>query len=473
MSDVTVRFAPSPTGSLHIGGARTALYNWLYARHCGGKFLLRIEDTDKERSTPENIRIILDGMRWMGLDWDGEPVMQSERIGIHRPLIERLIDEGGAYRCTCTKDELDAKREAAQAEKRKYLYDRKCRDAGHGPDCGEHVVRLKMPVEGEIVVKDLILGDVTFNAAELDDWIIARSDHSPTYNFVVVADDHDMGVTHVIRGNDHLNNTPKQLVVYQALGFDIPAFAHIPMVHGPDGKKLSKRHGASAVTELREMGLLPEAVRNYLARLGWSHGDQELFTDAELIEHFDVANVNASATVMDFAKLEWINQQKILAMTPDALAERLLPYLIERGYSVEAGPWLTTLAANIQERFKNLVEMADHVRYFFEEPSAYDEAAVKKWFKADTGAILNEIADGLEALDPFDEAGIEGVINGVVEKHETKLGKVAQPIRIAVTGSSISPGIFETLALLDKERSVARIRKAAAHATQHQAEKQG
>ncbi|MBZ0272568.1 glutamate--tRNA ligase [bacterium] len=461
MTEIVVRFAPSPTGSLHIGGARTALYNWLYARHTSGKFLLRIEDTDAERSTGENVRVILDGLSWLGLDWDGEPIYQSRRIDAHKVLIDKMLSDGTAYRCTCTKEELAEKREAAQAAKQKYTYDRKCRDANHGTDA-HFVVRIKMPIDGEIVVDDLILGRVAFPAEELDDWIVARADGLPTYNFVVVADDHDMRVTHVIRGVDHLNNTPKQLIVYKALGFDVPAFAHIPLVHGPDGKKLSKRHGATSLTEFAKLGFMPAALRNYLARLGWSHGDKELFADEELIALFDVKDVNPSAAIMDMDKLAWVNQQKMMTLPESDVVDALRPYLAARGYPEREQAWLEKLVVNTRERFKNLAELADHVRYFFEDPAAYDEKAKAKFLNVDGASILAEIADGLDALADFAEPEIEQVFKTICEARNLALGKVAQPARVALTGGTVSPGIFETIALIGKETALRRIRAAAA-----------
>lgn len=464
-SGVVVRFAPSPTGSLHIGGARTALYNWLYARHTGGKMLLRIEDTDIERSTPENVQIILDGLRWLGIDWDAPPVYQSQRVGHYRPLIQRLLDEGKAYRCVCTKEELDAKREAAIADKRKYLYDRTCRDRNLGPDCGPHTIRIKLPRDGEIAFRDVILGPISMQASEFDDWIIARSDLTPVYNFVVVADDHDMGITHVIRGNDHLNNTPKQLIVYEALGFTPPAFAHMPLTHGADGKKLSKRHGAAAVTDFAKLGYLPQAVRNYLVRLGWSHGDQELFTDEELIAFFDIHDCNASPGIMDLQKLEWINQQKMMSLPPSEVATEWLPYLRERGYEIAPGAWLDRLVEVCRERFKTLVEMADHVRYFFADPESYDDKAAKKWLAAANVELIELLATRIENIADFTESALEEMFGKICEERGVGLGQVAQPVRVALTGNTVSPPIFDTIVLLGRERTVARLRRAAVFAS--------
>jgi glutamyl-tRNA synthetase len=459
MSEVVVRFAPSPTGSLHIGGARTALYNWLWARHGGGRMLLRIEDTDTERSTEDNIRIILDGLRWLGIDWDAPPVFQTQRLAMYRPLIERMLAEGTAYRCTCAKEELDAKRETAIKEKGKYLYDRKCRDANHGPDCGVHTVRIKMPVDGTITVQDIILGEVVFPAPELDDWIIARPDGMPTYNFAVVADDHDMGITHVIRGADHLANTPKQVVVYQLLGYTMPAFAHMPLTHGPDGKKLSKRHGATSVTDFAQLGFMAQAVRNYLVRLGWSHGDQELFTDEEMIRLFDLRDCNASPGIMDMKKLAWVNAQKMRTLSPEVVGEELLPFLKAQGYPAEAGEWLNKLIVNTRERFENFADLAAHVRYFYFEPT-HDPAVAKKWFTPENASLMSEIADALQNLGDFSEGPIEEIFKRICDAKGLGLGKVAQPIRVAVSGGTVSPPIYETLALLGREKTLARIRKA-------------
>jgi glutamyl-tRNA synthetase len=470
MTQVVVRFAPSPTGKLHIGSARTAIYNWLYARHTGGKMLLRIEDTDLERSTEENVQVIVNGLRWLGIDWDEEPVFQSKRVDLYRPLIDKLIADGKAYRCVCTKEELDEKRTKAMAEKRKALYDRTCRDKNHGPDCGPHTVRLAMPTEGDITFNDVILGEITTSALELDDWIIARSGGAPTYNFVVVADDHDMRVTHVIRGADHINNTPKQLMVYQALGYEPPAFAHMPLTHGPDGKKLSKRHGASSVMEFKTMGYLPEAMRNYFVRLGWGHKEQELFSNEELIGLFDIADVNASPGIMDMKKLDWTNSQKMMTMPVSELAELWHPFLAARGYEVGLGPWLEKLVVNVRERNKNFVEMTDYVGFFFEDPKEYQAKAVKKWLKPGSAQLLREIIEKFETLDDFNEATLEKQVNELCEAKEVGLGKVAQPLRIALTGSAASPGIFETLNLIGKENVLRRLRRAADFATQRETE---
>ena len=460
MTEVRTRFAPSPTGMLHLGGAHTALYCWLFARHYEGEFILRIEDTDVERSTPENIRIILDGLSWLGFDWDEGPYYQSRRMDLYRGAVEKCLAGGRAYRCVCTAEELDAKREAAKARKEKYLYDRVCREKNLGPDCGPHVVRLKMPPDGVTVIEDVIKGRVEYPNEELDDWIIARTDGTPVYNFSVVVDDADMCITHVIRGDDHLNNTPKQIELYKALGHPLPVFAHVPLIHGQDGAKLSKRHGATSVTEYRELGFLPIGVRNYLARLGWAHGDQEIFTDDELIRHFSLEHLSKSASAFDMEKFYWVNAQHMRKTPPEKLAPMLIPFLAARGYEVREGPWLNRMIEIFLERKRSLVEIAESCSYFFKDDFEYDEKAAKKFLQPGILAPMEALREALTAAEPFDEAQLGRAFDGVCGKFGIALGDIAQPVRVAVTGGPVSPGIHEVLALLGGEKTIRRIDRA-------------
>ncbi len=462
MTHIRTRFAPSPTGKLHLGSAHTALYCWLYARRFDGEFILRIEDTDRERSTKENVDVILDGMEWLELKFEEGPFYQTERLDEYKKAIDLVLAKGMAYRCTCKAEDLAAKREKAIAEKRTYLYDRTCRDANHGPDCGSHVIRFKMPIGGQTTISDMIKGSRSFPNSELDDWIIARTDGSPTYNFCVVVDDADMKISHVIRGDDHLNNLFKQVHVYAALGCELPVFAHMSLIHGQDGAKLSKRHGATSVTAYRDMGYLPIAVRNYLARLGWAHGDQEIFSDEEMIEHFDPSELSKSYSTFDMEKFRWVNEQHMRNMDPAELAKFLMPFLLERGYKVEEGPWLNKMIENFTGRTSTLVEIADWVKFLFidDDDLEYDAKAAKKNLRPVALEPIVAFRDELEKLENFDEASIAPVMDSVLAKFDIKLGKLAQPVRVAVTGAGNSPGIHETLALLGRERTLARIDKA-------------
>ncbi|MFQ5582253.1 MAG: glutamate--tRNA ligase [Mariprofundaceae bacterium] len=451
---VRTRFAPSPTGMLHIGGARTALFSWLYARHHGGQFLLRIEDTDRERSTDEATQVILDGLKWLGLDWDSEPVYQFQRQADHVLAAEQLIDEGHAYRCYCSRQELDAMREEQRARGEKPKYDGRCRHRSDRPENKPYVVRFRSPDEGETIVRDIVLGDVTFNNAELDDLIILRSDGTPTYNLAVVADDAAMGITHVVRGSDHLNNTPRQIQLYEALGLPVPRFAHIPLIHGPDGAKMSKRHGAVAITEYREAGYLPDAMVNYLARLGWSHGDEEVFSRQQLNELFDLAQVGKTAARFDQDKLDWLNAYWLRESTPESLAavvKRLL------GTDVSNGPDLARVIASLQERSKNLVELAEGARFFYVAPTEYAEKAVKKNFKDGTWPLLDAFIQQAEALPEWTAETVHGLIAEICEADGVNMGKLAQPIRILVSGGPVSPPIDQTLVLLGRDESLGRL----------------
>jgi len=452
---VRTRFAPSPTGMLHIGGARTALFSWLYARHHKGEFVLRIEDTDKERSTDEATRVILDGLAWLGLDWDGEPVFQASRQAEHVLAAEQLVEEGHAYRCYCTREELDEMREDQRANGKKPMYDGRCRHRSDRPEGQAYVVRFRSPDVGETVVNDLVLGDVVFDNAELDDLIILRSDGSPTYNLAVVADDAAMGITHVVRGSDHLNNTPRQIQLYEALGLTPPIFAHIPLIHGPDGAKMSKRHGAVAITEYRQAGYLPDAMNNYLARLGWSHGDDEVFSRQQLIEFFELSQVGKTAARFDQAKLDWLNAQYLREAKPAELIEGVKELL---GLDVSQGPDLAAAIASLQERSKNLIELADGARFFYVAPDGYQEKAVKKNFSDETWPLLKNFIAGAEKMPEWTAETAHTLIQGISEAAGVNMGKLAQPLRILVSGGPVSPPIDLTLALLGRDESLRRIR---------------
>jgi glutamyl-tRNA synthetase len=460
-SPVRLRFAPSPTGYLHIGGVRTALFNWLYARHAAGVFILRIEDTDRERSTPEAIRAILDGLSWCGLDWDEGPYYQTERLDLYRSAVDRLLAAGRAYYCTCTPETLEAERRRALAEGRKPMYPGTCRGRSGRP-AGPHAIRFVAPQTGATTVDDLIKGPVSFDNAELDDLVIQRSDGWPTYNFAVVVDDADMRITHVVRGDDHLANTPRQIAIYEALGLPRPRFGHVSMIMGPDRQKLSKRHGATAITEYRDMGYLPEAMDNYLVRLGWSHGDQEIFSLDEMIRLFDWPAVGKSAAVFNPEKLLWVNHQWIKRADPERLARLLVPLLEERGFRVAVGPDLVRIVRSLQERSKTLVEMADFGAFYFRDAVEYDPKAAEKHLTPTVLEPLRELIGRLEAAAAggFAAPAIERAFEAVIGPRGMKLGALAQPARVAVTGTTISPGIFDTLEALGPERSLARLRAA-------------
>ncbi|TVR04678.1 MAG: glutamate--tRNA ligase [Deltaproteobacteria bacterium] len=451
-----LRFAPSPTGNLHIGGARTALFNWLQARHAGGKFLLRIEDTDIARSTEESRQAILEALDWLGLDIDEDIVLQSTRRDVHVAAALRLLEEGKAYRCYCTPEELQAMREKATAEGRSPKYDGTWRNrTDHPPEGTPFTVRFAMPLDGTTVIDDIVLGEITVPNEELDDLIILRSDGTPTYNFVVVCDDAFMGVTTVCRGQDHMSNTFRQFHIYRALGHEVPRFAHLPLVDG-----LSKRKGSASVQHYRDIGYLREAVINYISRLGWSHGDQEIFSVEELVEKFDLADVNRSSGKYDEVKMAWVNEQWIKRLPAEELAVRLLPYLSDLGVETSADERLVSLVRQLQERSKTLVDMAEGARFAFQRPTAFDEKAVKKWIKPASRAAFEEILAALPGLDAFTPDELEAAIKSVAERHELGLGKVAQPIRIALTGTSVSPPIFDAIAIVGREETVHRMRAA-------------
>ncbi len=456
---VRTRFAPSPTGYLHIGGARTALFNWLFARHNDGKFILRIEDTDQLRSTKESTDAILDAMRWLGLDWDEEPYFQAERVKIHRKMVQKLIDEEKAYYCICTPEELEEKRKKALSEKRKPKYDGTCRDKNIGRTEGS-VVRFKSPQMGVTIVNDLIKGKVRFNNSELDDLIIERSDGYPTYNFAVVVDDARMEITHVIRGDDHLNNTPRQILLYEALGYRVPEFAHVSMILGADKARLSKRHGATSVMTYKEMGYLPEALVNYLVRLGWSHGDQEIFSVPELINLFTLENVGKSAAVFNPEKLLWLNQHYIKESPVEKLAEETRPFFEKLQLNVSDIQYAKQVVTDLKTRSKTLAEIADSSAFYFKDEIEYDKKAAEKFLKVELAEHLRTVAKELPLLKDFTKEGIETFLRSLAERRETKLKFIAQPIRVAITGKTVSPGIDEVMITLGKEKVVQRINRA-------------
>jgi glutamyl-tRNA synthetase len=462
MSHVRLRFAPSPTGYLHIGGARTALFNWLLARKLKGTLVLRIEDTDVARSTQESIDAILDAMRWLGLDWDEGPFYQTERFPLYREYVEKLLAEGKAYRCYCTAEELEAKRERTLAEGRKAKYDGTCRDLQGEFPGKPYVVRFRTPKDGATTFNDLIKGPITFENSELDDLIIQRTDGTPTYNFVVVVDDVAMGMTLIIRGDDHVNNTPRQILLYQALGYALPQFAHVPMILGADKTRLSKRHGATGVMAYRDMGILPEALINYLVRLGWSHGDQEIFSREELIEKFSIEQVGRSAGVFNPDKLLWLNAHYIKTGDPERLAELLLPFLTERGVATDGGPALPAVVRTLQERARTLVEMADMALFYYRDNLEYDAPAVEKHLPATTLALLGQLAERLEALQEVSQQTIEELFKGFCSENNIKFGQIGPAVRIALCGGVVSPGIYEVIEALGVARTVARLRTALA-----------
>jgi len=454
------RFAPSPTGYLHIGGARTALYSWLHARKHGGRFVLRIEDTDRERSTTESVNAILEGMTWLGLEYDEGPFYQTDRFARYNEVIQQLMDKGLAYHCYCTREELDAMREAAMKRKEKPRYDARCRTRSEAREGVEPVIRFKNPTDGTVVVEDLIKGKVVFQNTELDDLIIARSDGTPTYNLTVVVDDWDMGITHVIRGDDHLNNTPRQINLLKALGAELPIYAHVPMILGEDGKRLSKRHGAVSVMQYREEGYLPEALLNYLVRLGWSCGDQEIFSIDEMIELFDVSDVNGAASTFNPEKLLWLNQQYIMAAEPEKIAHHLGIHLGKLGIDPCDGPDIMDVVMAQKERAQTLVEMAQISEFIYRDFDTYDEQAAKKHLRPVAQEPLEKMREALAAVEDWQPEVLHQVVKDVAEVLAVKMGKVAQPLRVAVVGRAASPGIDVTLHLVGKEACLRRIDKA-------------
>lgn len=497
--EVRTRFAPSPTGYLHIGGARTALFNWLFARHQKGKSILRIEDTDVARSTEESTQAILDGMQWLGMDWDEGPYYQSKRFDIYREHAYKLLEKDKAYKCYCTAEELEQRRKDALAQGKPPKYDGRCRNLknppispfGKGEQKGDFekggkggfAIRFKVS-PGTTLVKDFIKGNVAFDNNEIEDLIILRSDGTPTYNLCVVVDDATMEITHVIRGDDHLNNTPKQILLYEALGYPVPIFAHLPMILGSDKTRLSKRHGATSVMAYKEMGYLPHALVNYLARLGWSHGDQEIFSIQELIDKFSLENVGKSSGVFNPEKLLWLNHHYIKEAKSDELAKLLIPFLEAKGYKIQADERLPNIVKTVQERSKTLVEMADAAEFYFKEDIVYEEKAAQKFLTQDMIEIFETLVSRLgnlsdfthktivadfhiehlsgrpENLSAFTHQTVESVFNDIMNERGIKLGKIAQPVRVALTGGTVSPGIFEVIEIFGKGKTVARLKKA-------------
>jgi glutamyl-tRNA synthetase len=464
---VRTRFAPSPTGYLHIGGARTALFSWLYARRHGGTFILRIEDTDLERSTAESVNAILEGMSWMGLEYDEGPFRQTERFDRYEQVKQQLMEEGKAYRCYCSRERLEQLREGQMARKEKPRYDGHCRHLTEPPaGSNDYVVRFINPEEGVVVVEDQVRGRVVFQNSELDDLIIARSDGTPTYNFTVVVDDLDMRVSHVIRGDDHLNNTPRQINILKALGATPPLYAHVPMILGEDGKRLSKRHGAVSIMQFRDEGFLPEAVINYLARLGWSHGDQEIFSVDEMITLFDISDINNSASSINPGKLLWINQHYIKNGDPAHVAHHLSWHIGQLGLDPTLGPPLTEVVVALRERSKTLKEMAEQCVYFYRDFTEYEASAAKHLSEA-VAAPLTSLRGRLGELAEWGDVPIHQAIVDTAESHGLKLGKLAQPLRVAVTGGAVSPPIDVILRLLGRERVLQRIDRALEYIASH------
>ena len=461
---IRTRFAPSPTGYLHVGGARTALFSWLYARKHGGTFILRIEDTDLERSTAESVDAILQGMTWLGLEYDEGPFFQTHRFPRYKEVIQQMLKEGQAYHCYCSKERLEQLRAEQMVRKEKPRYDGKCRHGvAHPPADVSPVVRFKNPLDGAVVVEDLVRGRVIFQNSELDDLIIARGDGSPTYNFTVVVDDMDMRITHVIRGDDHLNNTPRQMNMLKALNVTPPVYAHVPMILGPDGARLSKRHGAVSVMQYRDDGYLPEALLNYLARLGWSHGDQEVFSIDEMIKLFDVTNVHSSAAAFNPEKLTWLNQHYIKNSDPRHVAHHLSHHLGKLGIDPATGPDLVEVVKAQRERAKTLAEMAVNSAFFYQDIGEYDIKDAATHLKPEAQKPLIELRARLAALPAWDAPSIHNAVTGVAEAQGLKLGKIAQPLRVAVAGRAVSPPIDVTLTLLGREKTLARLDAALEH----------
>ncbi len=459
---IRTRFAPSPTGHLHIGGARTALFNWLYARHNKGTFVLRIEDSDVARSTEESNKAILEGMRWLGLDWDEGPFYQSECFARHRELAETLLEKGMAYRCYCTAEELAGRRAEALKAGRPPMYDGRCRSAAPKPDT-PFALRFRVP-EGRTTFKDVIKGEISFENSDIEDLVLLRSDGTPTYNLCVVIDDAEMGITEVIRGDDHINNTPKQILLYRALGYEVPEFAHLPMILGEDKTRLSKRHGATSVMAYRDMGILPEALVNYLARLGWSHGDEEIFTLEELKKKFTLENVGKSSGVFNSKKLLWLNQHYIQASKAEDLLEIFLYQLKRQGFtdSGQDEKRDIKIIKTLQPRSTTMEEMAQGALFYFKDSVEYEEKAARKFLKAGNAELFNGLIKYLGGLREFNEASIEAVFAEIMEDTGLKLGKVAQPVRVALTGGTVSPGIFETIEAMGLEMTIRRLTDAVA-----------
>ena len=457
---LTTRFAPSPTGYLHVGGARTALYSWLYAKKNGGNFILRIEDTDLERSTQASVDAIMDGMNWLNLEWTHGPYFQTKCFDRYKEVIEQLLASGNAYRCYSTAEEVDVMREEAKANGGIEKYNGLWRDRTDHPADKPFVIRFKNPLDGDVVIKDMVKGDITISNEQLDDLIIARSDGTPTYNLTVVVDDWDMKVSHVVRGDDHVSNTPKQINILTALGADIPVYAHIPMILGDDGKRLSKRHGAVGVMQYRDDGFLPEALLNYLVRLGWSHGDQEIFSREEMIELFDLKDCNRAPSGFNTDKLIWVNQHYMKTMDPEYVAEHLAWHMADQGINTENGPALADVVKIQADRVKTLKEMADISRYFYEDFTELDAKAVKKHLRPVVKEPMLLVKEKLAALTDWSPEPIHAAINDTAVELELGMGKVGMPLRVAATGGGNSPSLDITLALLDQKKVIERIEQA-------------
>jgi glutamyl-tRNA synthetase len=456
---VRTRFAPSPTGFLHIGGARTALFAWLYARHYKGQFILRIEDTDQQRSTDESTKAIVDAMTWLGLDWDEGPFFQAQRVDLHREMVKKLLNEGKAYYCVCAPEELEEKRKHALAEGRKPKYDGTCRDKNL-PKTANAAVRFRCPHAGITIVNDLIKGIITFNNEELDDLIIERRDGYPTYNFAVVVDDADMDITHVIRGDDHVNNTPRQILLYEALGYKVPQFGHVSMIMGSDKTRLSKRHGATSVMAYKDMGYLPEAMVNYLVRLGWSYGDQEIFTVDELIAFFTLESVGKSAAIFNPEKLLWLNQHYMKECPSERLVREVIPFWQKLGVDTGDQDFLRRISDDVKSRAKTLVELAASSLFYFADEVVYEKEAAETFLKAEIADHLATLAERIPSLQDYTKKGIETFLRSIAEEKGFKLKVIAQPLRVALTGKTVSPGIDEVMVTLGKERVVQRITRA-------------
>ena len=470
MSQVRVRFAPSPSGFLHIGGVRTALFNWLFARQQKGVFVLRIEDTDQDRSTDESIEAIRAGLKWVGLDWDEGPFRQTERIDLYRSYAMQLVEKGQAYWCACTAEELEARRKEAEVKGLSPKYDSRCRDRGLVNQAGDAALRFRAPLAGETVVDDLIKGKIVFDNSVQDDLIILRSNGYPTYNFSVVVDDALMAITHVVRGDDHLTNTPRQVQIFQALGFPVPQFGHLPMILGSDKSRLSKRHGATSIMAYKDMGYLPDAMVNYLVRLGWSHGDQELFTRQELTEKFSWKNVQTSPAVFNPEKLTWVNAEYIKISPPTQVAQALVPLLEAAGLTDEvrtvSHEWLAQLVVLVKERAKTLVEMVDWVRPYFGQAVTFDEEAAKKFLTPAIAPVLGKLLARFGAFPVFAKQPWEEAFKQLVEAEGMKMGQLAQPVRVALTGRTASPGLFEVMEILGRDRVLFRLRQGLDRASQ-------
>ncbi|MCX8110691.1 MAG: glutamate--tRNA ligase [Syntrophorhabdaceae bacterium] len=459
---VKTRFAPSPTGNLHIGGARTALFNYLFAKHNNGIFVLRIEDTDIERSKDEYTKDILDGLKWLGILWDEGPFFQRERMDLYREHAYRLLNQGLAYRCYCTPEVLEEKRKNALKEGRKPNYDRTCRDLNLKDPDRPYVIRFKTPLDGQVSFNDIVRGKITFNCEELDDLVILRSDNTPTYNFTVVVDDALMDITHIIRGDDHINNTPRQILIYNALGYKLPEFAHVPLIHGKDRTRLSKRHGATSLLEYKNEGFLPEALMNYLARLGWAYGDQEVFSKEELIEKFDLKHVGKSPAIFDMDKLSWLNSHYIKTSEENRIAGMLEGFLVKSGIEIDNREKLVPIVRNLKDRAKTLKEMAQMAEFFFSDEIIYDEKAKEKYLTHETKKILEGFLEGFVSLKENDEAGQKLLIENIVKETGKKTVDVVQPIRVALSGRTASPGIFDVINILGKKSVEKRIKRAIA-----------